>query len=63
MPAATTGWNCSANDITTNTTSVFVQKQTGAESTTSVTITNFNDVAVATAFVASDVLKVTCIAD
>jgi len=63
MPTATTGWNCFATDITTNSTSVFLQKQTGAESTTSVTITNFNDVAVATAFTASDILKVTCSAD
>lgn len=63
MPAATTGWNCFATDITTNSTSVFLQKQTGAESQTSVTITNFNDVAVATAFVASDILKVSCHAD
>lgn len=63
MPGATTGWNCFATDITTNSTSVFLQKQTGVESTTSVTITNFNDVAVATAFVASDILKVSCHAD
>ena len=63
MPSATTGWNCHATDITTNSTSVFLQKQTGAESQTSVTITNFSDVAVATAFVASDVLKVQCAAD
>lgn len=63
MPAATTGWNVHCDDITTQSTSVFVQKQTGAESTTSVTITNFSDVAVATAFVASDVLKCTAAAD
>lgn len=63
MPTATTGWNCFATDITTNSTSVFLQKQTGAESTTSVVLTNFNDVAVATAFVASDILKVSCHAD
>lgn len=63
MPTATTGWNCYATDITTNSTSVFLQKQTGAESQTSVTITNFSDVAVATAFTASDILKVACTAD
>lgn len=63
MPAATTGWNCQATDITTNSTNVFLQKQTGGESTTSVTITNFNDVASATAFSANDVLKVQCHAD
>jgi len=63
MPAATTGWNCSATDITTNSTTVFYQKQTGAESTTSVTITNFSDVAAASNFTANDVLKVQCHAD
>ena len=63
MPTATTGWNCFATDITTNSTSAFLQKQTGAESTTSVVITNFSDVAVATAFTASDILKVSCHAD
>jgi len=63
LPAATTGWNCSASDITTQTTAVSMQRQTGAESTTSVTITNFSDLTVATAFVANDVLKVTCFAD
>jgi len=63
MPTATTGWSCSATDITTNSTSVFLQKQTGAESTTSVIITNFSDVAAATAFVANDIVKVACSAD
>lgn len=63
MPASVTGWNCSASDITTQTTSVSLQRQTGAESTTSVTITNFSDVTVPTSFVANDVLKVICFAD
>jgi hypothetical protein len=63
LPSAATGWNCSASDITTQTTNVSMQRQTGAESTTSVTITNFSDLTVATAFVANDVLKVTCAAD
>lgn len=63
LPAATTGWNCSASDITTQSTAVSMQRQTGAESTTSVIITNFSDLTVATAFVASDVLKVICFAD
>jgi hypothetical protein len=60
MPTATTGWSCSPSDITTQSTSVSMQKQTGAESTTSVIITNFSDVTVATAFVANDIVKVTC---
>jgi hypothetical protein len=63
MPAATTGWNCHAEDITTVSTLVFLQKQTGVESTTSVTFTNFSDVGAATAYVANDVLKVICSAD
>lgn len=63
MPTATTGWNCSAVDITTNSTSVFLQKQSGAENASQITITNYNDVAAATAFVANDVVKVACWAD
>jgi hypothetical protein len=63
MPAATTGWNCFATDITTNSTTQLLVKQTGAESTTSVTLTNFSDVAAASAFTANDILKVACTAD
>jgi len=59
MPAATTGWNCSVNDFTTISTSVFVQKQT-ASSTTSVTFQNYSDVAVATAPTANDIYHVSC---
>ena len=62
MPAASTGWNCSVNDMTTVSTTVFVQKQTGAISTTSVTFQNFSDVAAATAPSASDVYHVVCMA-
>lgn len=63
MPAATTGWNCWASDITTQSTTVSMQRQTGAESTTSVIITNFSDVTAPASFVANDVLKVGCLAD
>ena len=65
MPTATNGWNCYAVDVTTNSTSVFVQKQSPAASqtTTQIVITNFNDVAVATAFVASDIVRVACSAN
>lgn len=59
MPAATTGWNCSVNDLTTQSTSVFLQKQT-ASATNSVTVTNYNTAGAATAFVASDVLHFLC---
>lgn len=61
LPAAAHGWNCYATDITTNSTSVFVTKQT-ASTTTSATIGNFSDVAVATAWTASDILAVSCFA-
>lgn len=60
LPAALTGWNCLVNDQTTTSASVFLQKQT-ANSTTSVTFTNFNTSAVATAFAASDILHATCV--
>jgi len=59
MPAAAAGWNCSVTDITTNSTSVFYQKQTGG-STTSVVVNNFSDVAVATAPNANDIYRMQC---
>jgi hypothetical protein len=59
LPAATTGWACFATDITTNSTGIFLQKQTGGTTTTAV-ITNFSDVAAATAFAANDILRVSC---
>jgi hypothetical protein len=62
LPAATTAWNCWANDITTNSTSVFLVKQT-ARSTTGATLVNFSDVAVATAPTANDIWTVHCFAD
>jgi hypothetical protein len=56
------GWNCWATDITTNSTSVFLQKMS-AHGTTSVVITNYNDVAAATNFSASgDHLLASCFA-
>lgn len=57
LPTATTGWVCMVTDITTNSTAVFLTKQT-ASSTTSCTVGNFSDVAVATAWAASDKLNV-----
>lgn len=57
--AAAVGWACFVNDITTNSTSVFLQKQSGGTTTTAI-LTNYSDVAVATAFVASDILRVSC---
>lgn len=61
LPAATTGWSCSVSDITTQSTSVFLTKQT-ASTTTSVTVTNYNTAGAATAWVASDKLNFNCMA-
>jgi hypothetical protein len=58
---AATGWNCTASDLTTSSTNVFLQKQT-ATTTKTATITNFNDVGVASSFVTSDTLAVSCFA-
>jgi hypothetical protein len=62
LPTAAHGWTCNASDVTTQSTSVFLQKQT-ASSTTAATITNYNTSGSATAFVASDLLRVSCMAD
>jgi hypothetical protein len=62
LATAAADWICNASDLTTANTSVFLQKQTGAASTTGATITNFNTAGAATAFVASDVLRVSCFA-
>jgi hypothetical protein len=59
LPTATTGWVCSVEDITTESTTVFRTKQT-ASSTTSATVGNFNTSAAAAAWVASDKLMVSC---
>ncbi len=56
-PAAPNGWTCQATDITTNSTTVFVTKQT-ASTTSSCTVGNFNDIAAAAAWTASDKLQV-----
>lgn len=62
LPTAATGWNCFVTDLTTNSTSVFVQKQTGGSATTAI-LQNFSDVAVATAPSASDIYHVSCFAN
>lgn len=61
MPAAVNGWSCSAADVTTQSSSVFLTKQT-ASTTTSVTITNYNTAGAATAWVASDKINMMCMA-
>jgi hypothetical protein len=62
LPTASAGWNCFVTDITTNSTSVFLQKQTGGSTTTAI-LQNFSDVAVATAPTANDIYRVSCHAD
>jgi len=59
LPTATTGWNCFVTDITTNSTSVFLQKQLSSTAT-QVVLVNYSDVAVATAPTASDIWRVSC---
>jgi hypothetical protein len=59
LPAATTGWNCKATDITTNSSTVYQTKQT-ASSTTTATFGNFNTAGAAAAWAASDILAVEC---
>lgn len=61
LPTAATGWNCFCTDITTASSTVFLCKQT-ASSTTTATIGNFNTSAVASAWVASDIVRVSCFA-
>ena len=60
LPTATTGWSCEAQDQTTP--GVNATKQT-ANTTTSVTLTNYNTTTgVAAAWTASDILYVNCVA-
>lgn len=57
---ATAGWNCFCSDITTNSLTVFNCKQT-ASTTTTATIGQFSaTTGVASAWVASDILAVSC---
>lgn len=57
---ATTGWNCFCEDITTNSTTVFMCKMT-ASTTTTATIGNFSAATgLAAAWTASDILAVSC---
>jgi hypothetical protein len=56
---AANGWNCDCEDITTSSATVFRCKQT-AGTTTTATFGNFNTSGAAAAWVASDVLAITC---
>jgi hypothetical protein len=62
LPAANAGWNCYASDITTQTATVARTQQIGPGNTTTVTIGNFTDLGAAGAWVASDILIVSCFA-
>ena len=55
LPTAKNGWAVHCDDVTTQSTSVFITKQT-ASSTTSATITQYSDAAVPTAWTPNDVL-------
>jgi hypothetical protein len=55
------GWNCTASDLTTTSSAVFLQKQTLSGGATAA-VSNFNDVASVSSFAANDVLAVSCFA-
>ena len=61
LPTATTGWNCSAQDITTTSATVYMTKQTASTISTA-TFGNFNTSGAAAAWVASDKLRINCVA-
>jgi len=61
LPTAITGWNCFATDITTETATAFVTKQT-ASSTTTATLTNYTTAGVTGAWTAGDKIRVSCFA-
>lgn len=59
--SVSTDWSCFCTDISTNSTSVFITKQT-ARSSSSCTVGNFSDVAAATAWADNDILSCTAVA-
>jgi len=62
LPTASHGWHCECVDITTNTSTVFACKQTGAGTTTTAPIGEFTAAGAAQAWTASDILAVSCFA-
>ncbi len=62
FPLTADAWNCSAADVTTQNSTVFLTKQTAASSTTA-TLTNFNTSGAAAAWAAGDILNVSCSAN
>jgi hypothetical protein len=61
LPTASNGWYVQCTDVTTNSSTVFITKQT-AGTTTSATIGNFNTSGSAAAWAASDVLRCAALA-
>jgi hypothetical protein len=62
LSAAPNAWDCLAQDVTTQSSTVFVTRQIGGGSATSVTLGNYNTSGAAAAWVAGDVLNVRCMA-
>lgn len=60
MPTASQGWNCYANDVTTQSATVFSTKMI-ASTTTTVTLANFSTSGVQAAWTAGDTLVVSCV--
>ncbi len=64
FPAAAHGWHVHCDDITTTSATNFITKQTGAVSTTSVTLTTFTTAALTTGtWTASDILECSAVAN
>ena len=61
LPTATNGWNCHAENLSSNNATQFITKQT-ASSTTTATFGNYDAAGAAAAWAASDVLAITCTA-
>lgn len=61
LPTITNAWKCTCNDITTQSTTVFMCKQK-ASSASSATIANYNTSGAEAAWVASDIVQVSCVA-
>lgn len=59
LPTANSGWTCTATDITTQSATVFITKQI-ASGTGSATLANFNTAGAQAAWVANDILFVSC---
>lgn len=63
LPTAPHGWSCGQpTDVTTASATVFMTRQI-ASTTTSATIANFNTAGAQAAWVASDILQVSCVAN